>query len=202
MYTSNNFSNLFGYDLAEVAEKGNSYFDSKIHADDFLPMMSNGISMFKFYYALPAEERSDYKLVNEYRILNAESKYIRVVEQHQALELDKQGNVWLSLSIMDISPDQGNAGSTGIKSQIINFKTGEIVSLDKNRDKKTGQSLTVRELSILNLINEGFFSKEISGKLSISIHTVNTHRQRILEKLNAANTVEAINYAKNLGLLS
>ena len=42
------------------------------------------------------------------------------------------------------------------------------------------------------LPKEGMFSKEISEKLNISIHTVNRHRQNILEKLQVDNMIEAI----------
>jgi DNA-binding NarL/FixJ family response regulator len=35
----------------------------------------------------------------------------------------------------------------------------------------------------------------------LSIHTVNTHRQRILEKLNADSPIDAIRYASSLNLL-
>jgi DNA-binding NarL/FixJ family response regulator len=44
--------------------------------------------------------------------------------------------------------------------------------------------------------------KVISDQFEISIFTVNTHRQRILKKLNANNTTEAILYASRLGLIS
>jgi DNA-binding NarL/FixJ family response regulator len=48
----------------------------------------------------------------------------------------------------------------------------------------------------------GLMSKEISDKLFISIHTVNRHRQNILEKMNVENLSAAISYAKKLGLLA
>lgn len=60
--------------------------------------------------------------------------------------------------------------------------------------------LTDREKEILEMIRQGYLSKEISEKLSISFNTVNTHRQNILKKLNANNSFEAISYAKRLGL--
>lgn len=41
-----------------------------------------------------------------------------------------------------------------------------------------------------------------TGRLFISVHTVNTHRQRILEKLGANNSIEAIAYALQLGLVN
>ncbi|RWX01688.1 LuxR C-terminal-related transcriptional regulator [Flavobacterium cerinum] len=37
---------------------------------------------------------------------------------------------------------------------------------------------------------------------AISIHTVNTHRQRILVKLDADNAMEAVKKASALGLLA
>ena len=44
-------------------------------------------------------------------------------------------------------------------------------------------------------------SKKISNKLSVSIHTVNKHRQNIMQKMNANNIIEAMEYARKLGLL-
>ena len=52
---------------------------------------------------------------------------------------------------------------------------------------------------MLLLANEGMFSKKkISEKLNISVHTVNRHRQNILEKLQVGNIVEAIAFAKRM----
>jgi DNA-binding NarL/FixJ family response regulator len=51
------------------------------------------------------------------------------------------------------------------------------------------------------MVKDGFLSKEISEQLSISLHTVNTHRQRVLEKLGANNSMEAVVFASKLGLL-
>ena len=61
--------------------------------------------------------------------------------------------------------------------------------------------LSPRERRVLELVRDGLLSKEISEQLAISVHTVNTHRQRILEKLNAGNSMEAVRYAQRLGLL-
>ena len=62
-------------------------------------------------------------------------------------------------------------------------------------------SLSEREKEILQLINKGKMSKDIAQTLSISINTVNRHRQNILEKLQVNNSIEACRIAKELHLL-
>jgi DNA-binding CsgD family transcriptional regulator len=112
--------------------------------------------------------------------------------------LDKKSNVWLALSILDLSPNQNI--EENLKAEILNFKTGEFVRLLQTKVNKD-MSLTKRQIEILNHIKEGKLSKEISDKLFISVHTVNTHRQKILEKLSVNNSIEAIQIAQKLGLI-
>lgn len=198
VFVSYNFESLFGYDMDEVEKQNTEYFNSRIHPDDILPLMLNGNELIRFIYTLPESERAEYKLITEYRVLGADNTFVRIVEQHQALELDCKGNFWLALSIMDVSPNQDVMH--GIHSQLINFRTGKIMLLPAAKDN-TMVSLTNREKEILRMVKEGYLSKEISDKLSISLHTVNTHRQRILEKLSADNSMEAVGYASKLGLI-
>jgi DNA-binding NarL/FixJ family response regulator len=63
-------------------------------------------------------------------------------------------------------------------------------------------TITTREQEILILVASGLSSKEIADKLFISLHTVLTHRKKILKKLNQTKTIGAINVAMNSGLIS
>ncbi len=198
IYNSNNMHNLFGYDLEKIKEIGTDYYDSRIHPEDFLSLTKNGLSLIKYYFSLPASERKNFKLQNEYRILNAEDKYIKVIEQQQVLELDAQGNLWLALSVLDISPNQDTIDR--ITSQLVNVKTGETKQLELAKNPTDTAELSKREKEILGYVKEGLLSKEISTNLSISVHTVNTHRQNILKKLGANNSFEAVEYASKLRL--
>lgn len=184
--------------MSEVVADGQQYLDSRIHPDDHLILMKNGILLLKMFSKLPGNEKAHYKLINEYRILNAEDKYVRVIEQHQVLELDNYGNIWLSFSIIDVSPSQ-DVDDT-VRTQLLNFKTGKIIPFTEE-DTRPVNDLTQREREILQMVKEGLLSKEISDKLSISVHTVNTHRQRVLEKLGANNSMEAVSFASKSGLL-
>ena len=67
-------------------------------------------------------------------------------------------------------------------------------------DQKAGTSspvdlLSDRELEIFQLIGRGFSSRQIAGKLHISIKTVENHRAHIKEKLNLSSAIELVQHA-------
>jgi len=63
------------------------------------------------------------------------------------------------------------------------------------------QELSERESEILKLFAEGKTTREISVILFISIKTVGTHKQHILEKLNLKSTSDLIKYAIKKGIV-
>ena len=52
------------------------------------------------------------------------------------------------------------------------------------------ESLSDRELEVFRLIGEGLSTAQLAQRLHLSRHTIDTHRQRIKEKLNLANAAE------------
>lgn len=61
--------------------------------------------------------------------------------------------------------------------------------------------LTEREQEILRLIALGLTNKKIAEKLSISVKTVDTHRTRILQKLDVHATADLVRHALKMGLI-
>jgi DNA-binding NarL/FixJ family response regulator len=66
--------------------------------------------------------------------------------------------------------------------------------LDDNENTPNINSLTEREMQIINLIKEGQSSKEISINLNISLKTVEVHRHNILKKLKLKNSASLVNF--------
>lgn len=64
------------------------------------------------------------------------------------------------------------------------------------------ESLSEREREIFQLVAEGHSNKEIADLLSISSTTVETHRARILQKLDLHSTAEIVLYAVRRGVIS
>lgn len=200
IYLSSHFEDVLGWSLKEAKEQGNAYFDIRTHPDDLLLLTKSGIYFMNFALNIPLQERKNYKLLSDYRVKDGSGKYVRVVEQRMLLESDKNGNIWLALGILDISPDNDIKSLT--RNRMLNLKTGNLfVFPPVNESKKEISKLSEREKEILKHIAGGLVSKEIADILFISVNTVNTHRQHILEKLNVSNTYEAVKYAGDLGIL-
>ena len=62
--------------------------------------------------------------------------------------------------------------------------------------------LTAREREIFQLLAEGRTNKEVATNLNISLYTVETHRRRILQKLNLHSAAELVLYAVRKGIIS
>ncbi|SFT62296.1 DNA-binding response regulator, NarL/FixJ family, contains REC and HTH domains [Chryseobacterium formosense] len=77
------------------------------------------------------------------------------------------------------------------KEMMINYISHE----QEKQNSHIKDPLTKREMEILKHICNGLSSKDISELLFISINTVETHRKRILLKLNVKNSVGVVKYA-------
>ena len=72
-------------------------------------------------------------------------------------------------------------------------------SLNEQRLKDLG--ITKRELEILELIARGMSNREIAEKLFVSENTVKTHSSRLFDKLSAKRRTQAVQIAKEMGLI-
>jgi len=61
--------------------------------------------------------------------------------------------------------------------------------------------ITPRELEILAAIAEGLSTREIAEKLFVSENTVKTHSSRLFDKLSAKRRTQAVQIAKEAGLI-
>ncbi len=69
-----------------------------------------------------------------------------------------------------------------------------VKNLDKN-EEEIHETLSDREFQVFKLLAAGLDADEIAEELFISVKTVRTYRDRILEKLNLKNNVEIAHYA-------
>ena len=61
--------------------------------------------------------------------------------------------------------------------------------------------LTPREREVLQLVAEGKTTKDIAGLLGLSVKTIESHRTRLMEKLDIRQTAGLVRYAIRRGLI-
>lgn len=84
--------------------------------------------------------------------------------------------------------------SDEISNIILKSYVKNVRSSDNNKQNQKEQ-LTSREIEILKLFAEGKTNPEIAEKLFISIRTVESHKNHIMQKLELKTTVEMVKFA-------
>ena len=84
--------------------------------------------------------------------------------------------------------------------EVVVFQEAQPVPVDPAKIEAMG--ITPREHEILNLIAAGLSNREIAQKLFVSENTVKTHSSRLFEKLNAKRRTQAVQIAKQAGLIT
>ena len=77
-----------------------------------------------------------------------------------------------------------------------------LAQLQRSGAEDTYELLSPREREILQLVAEGNSSKEIASTLNLSVYTVETHRARVMQKLNLRGIPELTLYAVRKGIIS
>jgi DNA-binding NarL/FixJ family response regulator len=80
-------------------------------------------------------------------------------------------------------------------------ESAERLGLSKKSPATTGSSLTRREKEVMQLVAEGHSNRSISETLGISIKTTETHRARIMKKLDLKSVADLVRYALREGVI-
>ena len=96
--------------------------------------------------------------------------------------------------------DVVQAGETYFSADIARVALNQYVR--GNGDTQSAPSLTNREREVLILIADGLSNKEIACQLGVGVRTVETHRERIMRKLDIHNVAGLTKFAISQGLIT
>jgi len=77
----------------------------------------------------------------------------------------------------------------------------DYIKITRAKGKKGSVELSRRESEVLSLIAEGLGNKEIASRLFVSVRTVETHRERIIRKLDIHTVAGLTRYALTKGIV-
>ncbi|MBL7471518.1 response regulator transcription factor [Robertkochia sediminum] len=199
-------------DFTGVSKEKVTFHDLLAVADDdqheMIKLKEQVTYDFYFNY-LSLEERKKFKVVYLYKMHDPEGRSRIILAQALPLSLDEDGNlenvlsVHTDVSYLCVQPDNSVSyfSLDGRKSYVnINTAQGKF-DPDAQPSRNLLDVLTPREKEIVSLLAKGLSSKEISGQLHVSVHTVNKHRKNILAKTQCANTSELVGHCIMAGLL-
>lgn len=124
--------------------------------------------------------------------MHSEESFIRsAIEAGASGYLPKEIDHNELIEAIHIIHEGGNYYSKDISNKLINSYL--------NKEK---QNLTPREKEIVALVCDGLTNKEIADRLSISVRTVDCHKNNILQKLGLRSSVDLVKYAIKNQLIS
>lgn len=196
LFLSKNVEQMLGYTRREIMSRGQIWhIKNNIHPEDLAVFSSDVFTRFMDYtrtFSIPEIKKLRFSV--NLRARRKDGVYIQALQQSVVLECDEDKNPILVL---------------GTWADITHHKTDNKVVYSVSRyDKKTGfsvittdtfpkpaLSISDRETQIIKCLAEGFSSKQIAGKLHISVHTVNAHRRNIMRKTCCKNAAQLSAYA-------
>lgn len=177
----------------------NLYNHVKNHSPEFLMISTNILLLSDLYKCLETIILQDSKvriivIGNSYDVIVIRKLFNKGIKSY----LDKNSNYDEFIKSVNALSSNEIYICEHAKKMMLNFISSE----QEKQSPNIKEPLTRRELEILRLICDGYSSKDISEKLFISINTVETHRKRILMKLNVKNSVGVVKYAMENNIFS
>lgn len=186
-----------GYTEQEVL--GASLADSAfkfVSATDLFRMAYSGRKFWKYFYNKPIEARPFIKSSYSYTFHRKDKSTFHALHQASTLKMDAKGNATFQFDLVqDISHFNPQVTPRHFIIDSSDPKEVKRIQTDLGFRKKEDELLSSSELKILSLVKSGRSSKEIADQLSLSVHTINTHRKNMLNKAGAQNSMELLNFA-------
>jgi len=188
-YTNSSITKLLGYSPEEFTlEK----FLEVIHPDDLQQYLNFEATITDFWRNLPPEKVFKYKTRYDFRIRCKDNQVKRLLQQVAVIQSDDQGAVLRTFVIFTDITDLKQSSKMvlsiiGLEGEpsYIDIQPVQILVPHK-------PILTKREIEIFQLLVDEYQTAEIAEKLSISTHTVSTHRKNIFRKTGTSSVLQLI----------
>jgi DNA-binding CsgD family transcriptional regulator len=203
LYCSENFQDITGYKLEDLLNENHPLFFESIEKNQ-LPILFNTIEWIKYIrervQPILFIEQVQYQWVGLI-FTNKWGMKKRTLINFNPIEMDKNGQPRLLVVTI-------NNITHLLKDDFGYFARAELGKSNKIyssffHDTKSAMKdiLTVRELEIMKLIDEGHDTKEIAAKLFISNFTVERHRKNMIARLGARDSFAMIEICRMCNMI-
>ncbi len=166
------------------------YMTSTAHPDDLPRVLEIGNQFQEFCKDVRFEKLKDLRLVTSFRLKNKDGDYVKIVCQTCILTYAVNKiitSVFAGISVAAFISEFDIA--TGV---VIDITNGEELVSFSSKKKEAETRLTKREIQVLRLLAIGYQNFQVAERLHISVHTVETHRKRIMAKLEVSKAIDLV----------
>lgn len=197
---------ILGLHSDAFAGRGPEVIFGRAHPEDLPKTLAYSEYWSGFLADIAPERRKNFQPCIFLRIMNEQGVYAWVMMQYLDSYFDEQGNaLYIFTAITDVSHIRHTGEAVMTIRDIENNSSTCIRCHDHGRlvaDSNQLRPITPREQEVLRHLASGLGSKQIADHLSVSIHTVNNHRQSLLRKSGAKTTAELVSYGVMMGHLA
>jgi DNA-binding CsgD family transcriptional regulator len=198
-FISQNVERILGYPTELWIRKGTAFLREKMHPADLIrteKQRKQGDEQLQ----LLGHERENFRLKTQYRLQRSDGRYVLLFEQSTCLHTNHLGQVTHLLGIVSDLTHWSAASSFSTPLLLVEAELSQ-PAVPTQKSLRPKIKLTKREWEVVQLLAEGNSSKTIAHRLGISFHTVNKHRQNLIEKTAAKNTGELVQRALSQGVI-
>ena len=216
LYLDDNFYELTGYTNEEFKKGGMDFWFPLINPDDMPKVSTKIIESHKAMAQFAAGDPPPPPLVLEYRFKHPSKGWVGLRDTRYLVSFTEEKIIDQVLCRFDrLSLDSAEWAELDewVRKEKSCTRLLEVAMVhEKSKSKKSMEGkpvplssspswvalLTQREKEILHLISEGLSTKMIADRCHISIHTVETHRRHLLEKIQVRNSMELVKEASKV----
>jgi DNA-binding NarL/FixJ family response regulator len=172
---------------------GVNFYVSQIPAAEYAGLEEMTKLINAYIVTLTDDQARNFRAIFDYKMIRSDGTISRIIQESIALKRDSNGNILFFLALVS---DISNLKRDG--RQHLRLTDGQ-ENLIYEVDNATGicrqlPTLSNREQEIARLLGQKLTSEAIAKKLFIRSHTVNTHRQNMLQKCGMTDTMELVNF--------
>jgi len=184
---------ICGWDKKYFLEGGVGFFLSKMLPADLEGFRQMSEITTNYVRPLGDEAMKSFKSFIDLQVVGEDGQVNRVLHEGISLKRDSDGNITFMLALISNITSLKRDNRQHLR--LTDAKQNFIFEIDNtNNSCRQLEKLSERELQIARLTGKKLTSEEIAKSLFISVHTVNTHRQNMLRKLDMADTMELLNF--------
>lgn len=199
IYFCPQFRQLLGYDDKGGNIDGSRLLRLALHPDDQIVLCKGYRFLMEYLLKVPNTIRPHYRASLDFRVKAKGTNSLRLLQILSEFATDNKGNIvfvkgqWIDITHWD--------KTTASVLSINGPEDHRRITIPSSDRETKSAILSSREQQVLNLLALGLSSKAVAKDLMISPHTVNTHRQNMLQKLGLKKTTRLVHFAHEQGLI-